>query len=406
MYQDLKSKLALYMSNQVKKEVEPPKPETVSTTEMEGVECFYKDTPYFVIENKYPLSYFHGGFRLGEVLELDMQHLLKISSDPQKELRVQDFVFLDTETTGLSGGAGTVAFLIGVGFFDENFFTLRQYFMRDYDEEPAVLGSLCNLLSERGVMVTFNGRSFDWNLLKTRFTCNRIRPAFNEPVHLDLLYPARSIWKLKLQSCRLSSLEENILGETRIDDIPGYMIPDVYFKYLEDRDTTEVRKVIRHNELDILSMVSLMLKINFLLKDPLAETEDEKELLGVGRLFENKGDRENGMRCYDACTGSENSAIKGTASKRLADLYKKNGDHGKAADLFEKILEDSKTVNIPAMIELAKYYEHREKNPSKALEMVEGAFNACITMGLRKSSYFLDLKKRSERLKRKLANQK
>lgn len=406
MYQDLKSKLAMYMSSQAKKESQPAKVRTAGEDMLNGSVCYYKEKPYYVIENTYPLSYSHGGFRLGDALELDMQHLMKMCGELDEDTCINDLLFLDTETTGLSGGAGTIAFLIGAGYFEKNQFILRQYFIRDYDEEAAVLGSLYQLLREKCVLVTFNGKSFDWNLLKNRFICNRIRLTSDEPAHLDLLYPSRSIWKLKLQSCRLSSLEENILGEKRIDDIPGYMIPEIYFKYLEDRDTAEIRKVIRHNELDILSLVSLLLKIYVMLQNPLIEAKDEKELLGVGRIFEKKGDLDNVVKCYDACTDSVNSTIKSLASKRLAGVYKRNGDYCKAIDLLEKILIHSNTSNIPVMIELAKCYEHREKNPVKALKVVEEAIDACLALHLRNSVYHLDLRKRKERLQRKILKRK
>ena len=157
--------------------------------------------------------------------------------------------------------------------------------MRDYDEETAMLAELKELISDRQGFVTFNGKSFDINLLQTRLIANRLRLGISDIPNIDLLYPARRVWKLKLESCRLVSLEENILGHVRHDDIPGSMIPAVYFDYLEDRDASAIKRVLEHNELDILSMVSLLCRLSAMLQDPMSESDGGLELLGISRIF-------------------------------------------------------------------------------------------------------------------------
>ena len=295
-----------------------------------------------------------------------------------------------------------MAFLVGVGYFEEDFFVVRQFFMRDYNEEAAMLLELNSLLAKFRGLVTFNGKSFDWNLLQGRFISNRIRTALSSPIHIDLLFPSRRIWGLKLESCRLSSLEENILGEIRTDDIPGIMIPSVYFKYLGDRDATDIRRVIRHNELDILSMVSLLSKISAMLEDPFSGSSCEQELLGMGKIFQKSGEEDSFIHCYEFCARSENYPVKAAAVKHLTGIYKKSGNYTKALEHWENMMNGSSGFNLFPMIEMAMYYEHKEKNVGKALEIIEKAVEMSLQAGLMEEACFSELRKRHERLKKKV----
>jgi len=391
----------MYKNNTASKPHRPEKTGFDVHDILNGTFCTNDDGTCFIIENRYPLTYLYGGYPLSEAMKIDMDLLKRVCPDLRQGTGVSDFMFLDTETTGLSGGTGTVAFLIGVGFFEKNAFVLRQYFMRDYDEEPSMLRALNELLSKYRGLVTFNGKAFDWNLLQTRYTFNRIRPGLKTPLHIDLLFPSRSIWKLKLESCRLSSLEENILGEYRVDDIPGALIPSVYFKYLENRDATDIKRVIKHNETDILSMVSLLVRICRMLENPFDETDREQELLGIGRIFEKSGEYDNMVECFETCMKSGCVPVKEKASRRLSDIYKKSRDYEKAVRHWEKMLDGGGCFDLFPLIELAKYYEHREKNVGKALETVEKAVIMSSKIGVGNSIHHRELIKRLERLKRK-----
>lgn len=356
----------------------------------------------YTIENKYPLTHFYGGCRLGDVLSSESDMLAALGGEDCTGLAPGKLLFLDTETTGLSGGAGTLAFLVGVGFFEDECYTVRQYFIRDYDEEAAMLSELQELFGKHGNFVTFNGKAFDINLLQSRFISNRFRPRFGDFPHLDLLYPARRVWGLKLESCRLSALEENVLGEHREDDIPGAMIPSVYFKYLEDKNAYEIKKVIQHNQLDILSMVSLVARLSAMLRSPLSETDGGFELLGMGRLFEANGRTGDMLECLEACSGSGQFDIKLQAVKRLTGVYKRNGSIERALEHWKAVEAEDPSFELFHLIEMAKYYEHKEKNFDAALTIVGKALQKCLNAGLSGSPQLAELKKRRDRIIRKL----
>jgi len=402
---DLRSKLGLYKETTEKTPVYK-----VRNTAREisvlipGIVHTNDNGSCFVIENRYPLSYLHGGSSLGEALQVGNEILSALGGADCEGLCADKLLYLDTETTGLSGGAGTVAFLVGVGFYEEETFTVRQYFIRDYDEELAMLTELQQLFYRHQSFVTFNGKSFDMNLLQSRFISNRLRPSFKEFPNLDLLYPSRRVWGLKLESCRLASLEENVLGEYRVNDIPGALIPSVFFKYLEDRDATDIKRVIRHNELDILSMVSLLTKLSFMLQNPLSETNGGYELLGLGRIFEATGKMDSMLECLEACTGSEHYTIRSQAVKRLTGVYKKNGSYELALEHWKRMESENSDFELFHLLEMAKYYEHKVKDVEFALVLVDKALLKCIAAGLTNSKQYDGLIRRRDRLRGKKAS--
>jgi uncharacterized protein YprB with RNaseH-like and TPR domain len=401
---DLIRKLQIYKeSNKISRTFEDRADRDVPE-KLGGKVCSNFQGSCVVIENTYPLSYIHGGYRLEDLLSVDTSLLGKINHEAANR-QIDDFLFLDTETTGL-GGAGTVAFLVGTGFFRQDSFVIRQYFMRDYDEEPAVLEDLNSLLGEFGGLVTFNGKSFDWNLIESRFIFNRMKMNLKNPVHLDLLYPARKIWRLKLESCRLVSLEENILGEYRVNDIPGEQIPGVYFKFLNDGDVTDILRVIEHNRLDIISMVSLLAKILSIVENPVNQTDGLAELLGVARIFESCEEKEMVIRCYEECMKNDNGFYGETAAKKLGGMHKRDKDYEKAVECWEYVLNSKGGHRISALIELAKYYEHKARDYEKALETVQKALDICFESVYRNDRIFEDLRKRTVRLKNKIERAK
>lgn len=399
---DLRSKLGLYREG-IGRSPEPQQHKSGCDVEdmIPGVIQTNEYGCFYLIERRYSLSFLHGGCKLGDSLEVGDNVITALGGEDCEGLQADQLLYLDTETTGLSGGAGTVAFLVGVGFFEKDAFVVRQYFMRDYNEEAAMLAGLQQLFVAHKGFVTFNGKAFDINLLQSRFISNRFRPSFRDLPNLDLLYPSRRVWGLKLDSCRLSSLEENILGLYREDDIPGAQIPSVYFNYVESRDAVDIKRVISHNELDILSMVSLLARLSSMMNNPLSQTDGELELLGMGRLFELSGKTDDMLRCFEACTESKLFSVRMHAVRRLTGVYKRRGSYAQALEHWKAVDAENPEFELFHLIEMAKYYEHKAKDPGQALQIVEKALKNCLRMGLTGSRQLEELKKRRDRLRRK-----
>ncbi|HEX2979166.1 MAG TPA: ribonuclease H-like domain-containing protein, partial [Anaerolineaceae bacterium] len=223
----------------------------------------------FTVEALYPPEYRHGQMALSVTASLQMiaewgrtNHLAEC--DPN------GFMFLDTETTGLSGGTGTYAFLVGVGHFSPTGFQLSQFFMRDPAEEPAMLAALTDYLDPCQALVTYNGKAFDAPLLNTRYTLQGFTPPLPNLAHLDLLPLARRLWRDRLPSRTLSYIETNVLGANRTqEEVPGWMIPQMYFDYLRSADARPLRGVLYHNAMDILALAALFCRTVEMLARPL-----------------------------------------------------------------------------------------------------------------------------------------
>src|SRR5256886_16371497 len=220
--------------------------------------------------------------------------------DPEK------WLFLDTETTGLAGGTGTYAFLIGLGWWNAGGLQVEQFFMRDFADEHSLLQELSRRLKERPVLVTFNGKSFDWPLLENRFTMTRSIAVPKLAAHLDLLHPARALWKLRLGSVRLVELERHVLDASRLgwqrdNDVSSALIPQFYFDYLRGGPVEPLAAVVRHNQMDLRGLARPICKIHALLSqqtDAAVEIES-LDLFGLSRFFQRRGEND---RAHSACT--------------------------------------------------------------------------------------------------------
>src|ERR1022692_791097 len=206
----------------------------------------------------------HGSVDVSDLAELPADLLDSLSGGAIPSSEPARWAFLDTETTGLAGGTGTCAFLVGVGSIEAAGFRLRQFFMRDYGEEPSMLARLAEHLAQFDVLVTYNGKAFDQPLLETRYRMARAPHPFDRMQHLDLLFGARRLWRLRLESCRLVELENQILGVERQGDLPGEMIPYCYFGYLRTLRAFELVPIFHHNALDILDRKSTRLNSSHL----------------------------------------------------------------------------------------------------------------------------------------------
>ena len=281
-------------------------------------------------------------------------------------------IYLDTETTGLSGGTGTYAFLVGVGFFDGETFEIRQYFMRDLDEEPALLAALDPLLQGMDGIVTYNGTGFDLPLLETRFVLARRRwpeAAF----HLDLLQAARRLWSGRLTDCRLGTVEQHALGFARAADLPGALIPSVYFEYLRRKAPGELPRVFEHNRHDILSLAALAGWVaDALARAPLPGLGAE-ELAGLGKLWESV-DADRGEACYRMALDSGlGSPARERVLGRLAWHEKRRSRWDASRVLWEAAARGARIFDARPWEEVAKIHEHRLRDLSAAHAVVTEA---------------------------------
>ena len=199
----------------------------------------------------------HGSVGIADLESLPEDLLDSLSGGAIPRSHPSKWCFLDTETTGLSGGTGTYAFLIGCGSIEPDGFRVRQFFMRDYSEEASQLHALAEYLERFDVLITYNGKTYDQPLLETRYRMVRRRPPFAHMEHLDLLFGARRLWKIRLDSCRLVHLENQILGVEREGDLPGELIPYYYFDYVRTQRAVKLVPILHHNVIDIVSLACL-----------------------------------------------------------------------------------------------------------------------------------------------------
>ncbi len=290
--------------------------------------------------------------------------------------RTQDILFFDTETTGLAGGTGTVPFLIGVGFFEDDGFRIRQYLMRDYDEERPVLDEMVNLISQFPVIASYNGKRFDAPILQSRLLLNRLRFSLLDLPHIDLLYSARRFWKNILPDCSLSTIENHILNKKRGEDIPGELIPYVYFDFLRGIQIERMRPVLFHNAEDIVSLAVLASKVCRMVRMPHEECRHGFEWFGLGKSLAVTGEWDRSFFCLEKALVQDGlSSVAWIAvSKHLSLTYKRMGRIQDAVSVWKQMIDRER--DLFAYIEMAKFYEHVEKRYTDALLMTEEAIRA------------------------------
>ena len=284
-------------------------------------------------------------------------------------------LFLDTETTGLSHGAGTVAFLVGVGWAEGGELVIEQYLMREYADEPELIDRLSGCMEGFDCVCTFNGKTFDMPLLETRFTMCRMRDRWREMENLELITPARRAWKLRLGSCRLSNLEAEILGMPREDDLPGSEVPARYFEFMKTGDEALLTDIIDHNRQDIATLSTLLIKLCEINDRPDRLT-DQRDQFSLGRSLERQGELKVARELYRvsaiprpagtlaALTGER---VAGMANWRIYLLCRKSRDWEGARDVLEQML-NRRQMPGEACVALSKLYEHRFGDEKKALQ--------------------------------------
>jgi hypothetical protein len=325
----------------------------------------------YLREQRFSLKLNHGSGLLAEILNSQGEDLALAARDgslvgfqPERSL------FLDIETTGLSGGTGTWVVLIGLGWLKNDEFYLRQYFLRHPSEEKAMLLHFTETVAGFPSLVTFNGKIFDLPMIQARQILTGLLLRTVPYCHIDLLPCSRRLWKERLGSCSLRSLEAGLLGLRRHDDIPGEEIPAAYFNYLRSGDTTRLREIFQHNVLDILSMVRLLTCVARATAGD--EPEHPADNFALGKLFYENGQVKEAVSCYKkaACCGNER--LEQAALLCLSFVYKRQGKWKEATALWNELLGRF-PQDLTPYLELAKYYEHRAGDCQAALALTEQA---------------------------------
>lgn len=362
----------------------------------------------FVSEQTYGADYRHGARPL--TINHPLETIATWAREPLlSSFPLSSFAFLDTETSGMAGGTGTYAFMVGVGRFEGETFRLAQFFLRDPSEEPAMLEALIEFLAPCKALVTFNGKAFDAPLLVTRYKLHDIPNPIRDFAHLDLLPLARRLWRDRLPSRALKYLEENILGLPRTsEEVPGYEVPWLYFDYLRTGDATPLKGVFYHNAMDVVSMAALLRHMAAMLHDPFnGNVEHGLDFIALGKLFEDMRQWDLAARLFEhGLTHELSESDFGSAVERLSHLQKRRGDVNEAVRLWEQAAAQG---HIYAHVELAKHFEHRVRDMDEAKRWTMSALELVKSSELPayvKKHWKHELDHRLARLKTKSASRK
>lgn len=350
--------------------------------------------------NDYPGGYFHGTIQL----HATSAEILTRWAGINDIVHPESLLFLDAETSGLSGGTGTLVFMVGFGFFFNNGFRIIQYFLDEPSSEPALLSAIFSLSNSYTTSVSFNGKSFDVPLLTTRFTLNRITSPFRTMHHIDLLHLARRLWRYRFTNRALGELEREILGVVRTqEEVPGWMVPQIYLDYLRTGDTDQLAGVFYHNQMDILSLAGLHVYLSDWAEDFKKHIENPVDTYALAIFLHEMGLVENAKSLYLFCINSDlPREYHSDALLRLGNIYRKVPAWSDAVSLWETA---AGLGNTRACVELAKYCEHQTRDIEQAKEWSQKArllleANSCPNISCD------DLIHRIDRLNRKLLMEK
>jgi uncharacterized protein YprB with RNaseH-like and TPR domain len=360
----------------------------------------------YLVEQTFAMEQQHGAGKISELLSYQSQLAAEIAGQAGLGVFPLDhLVFLDTETTGLAGGAGTLVFLVGVGAFVEDGFRFRQYFLRDPAEEAALLLALQQDLEAASGFVTFNGRAFDIPLLEMRYVMGLQRQwSLGKLPHFDLLFPARRLWQRLLPDCTLATLEREVCGVQRTgEDVPGSEIPGLYLDFLRTSDGTQMRRVIYHNEIDVLSLVTLASQILARHRPDDLASLSAAEALAVARWHQQAGRSELADQAYRRARAKSGHDIRLDVLRFQTIHLKREGRHEEALDGWRAWCELTPDDPNPC-IELAKYYEWKVQDLEEALKWAELALVSLTHWGTgwRRDKAWGAIQHRLERLARKL----
>lgn len=366
-----------------------------------------KREPLQFFENPYPLNSKYGKIVLSSGLEINGEILSCLSRDDAfKSLDLSSALFIDLETTGLSGGAGVVPFLVGFGYYRDDKFWVTQFFLGELAEEERMIQELSQFFSQMNFqsVVSFNGKGFDIPLLETRFILHRQPFHLSSLPHLDFLYSARSLWRHKHESCRLYHLSREVVEADRSEDIPSAEVPWRYFQYLKTGNFELMEPVFYHNQEDILSLLGVVIVGSLIFSEEKEEAlADAMDLYGAGKIMENIGKMEKSVYFYKrALEGKLSDEILLMTKQKLSHHFKKSEDWKKAFSFWKDLASSTavSSIQLYSMRELAMYFEHKEKKHKEAKKIAEEGL--VLSKEVSSSYYEKDFAHRLERLKRKI----
>ena len=357
----------------------------------------------FIMKKTIPFGTSHGIINFSKKFSVDP--ILDLSFNiPRNGIQLGDIIFLDVETTSLSIGAGSFAFLVGLCYFSPKGITTNLLFIEKPNDEGTLLTFLDEKLSQYSIISTYNGKSFDVPLLKNRYIMHRLQFASLSKHHIDLLYFTRKIWKMRLKTCRLSEIEREILKFTRSDDeIPGWLIPQIYFDYLNQQSPHTLQGVFYHNKMDVITLAALFQYINQLITSHGNMNGVEgMDIASLARIYQQQDKLELSSSYYQIGIkkgfGTENSAY---IYRNFGLLNKKQGKWDKAVYQWKLAYEFKDYISC---IELAKYFEHKEKSFYQALEWTNRAMEIIIQEHIKgaKEKLMSKMEYRKQRLIRKM----
>ena len=396
----VKDKLQRLIS--LNREQKPSKPAKPSQPPVEP----QKREPLLLFENAYPLETSYGKITLSSGLQIKGDVLTWLSRDSAFEnLDLSNALFIDLETTGLSGGTGVIPFLIGLGYYRDDRFHVTQFFLGELAEEERMIQEFGQFLSQMNFqsIITFNGKGFDMPLLETRFILHRQPFSLSELPHLDFLYSARSLWRHKHESCRLYHLAREVVQADRAEDIPAAEVPGRFFQYLQTGNFEVIEPVLYHNQEDILSLLGVVI-VGSIIFSEAGEEEfaDAMDLYGAGKVMENVGEVEKSVHFFKrALEGKLSEEISLQARRKLSTYFKKGEDWERAVSLWKEMTASNRASlnQLYSFRELAMYFEHKMKKFEEALKVAEEGLVLSIGFS---PFYEKDFAHRLERLKRKI----
>ena len=360
--------------------------------------------PCVVIDRLHPPTTAYGCNQIEDFSITDRSSLRLLTADEMDTSSEGDagsVVFFDLETTGLGGGAGSLAFLVGCGWFEPQGFRTRQFFLASATYEPALLEVAHRCLTAGERIISFNGKSFDAPMMENRWSFHRMGASLRAIHHLDMLHPARRLWRGSSRTgfrppCTLGTLERALLGVTRVGDPGGYEIPSIYFEYVRTGRLDRLEPVLEHNRLDLLSLAGLTSRALRLVRDGPDVAETARECVGLGRLYERAGRRDLALRCFAVAAGVEAVLQPGSgppepmshtgsfrdrdaateALRWLARGLRRERRHAEAAEIWQRLAESDtshRSARLEAIEALAVHHEHRTRELSVARNLARRA---------------------------------